>query len=165
MMADRQAVPEYVFDVVKLAPGVPETEFSFRFVQGMANRMSVSYFKYGACPDAYPDKVDAVASLEARLRLYKEGGTARDGSVIPPGNPAYLVDVGNFAMIEYRYPRHAGRETFDHADSDVNSPGRARLDNAAADATNDGLSQENRAAQSHHESKLESARVYKRQGD
>jgi len=154
-----------ISQIIKLAEEVPETEFFFDFVQAMANAMSVSFFKYGAAPIAYPHKVDALKSLKERLRLYEEGGIVR-GEEVKPGNPAYLVDVGNFAGLEYRYPRHPGRTEFanQHTDSDRNSPGRIRLDNATPDATNDGLSQRDRAAQPIHDAKLQGAQVYKRSG-
>ena len=42
-----------------------------------------------------PHKVDAIASLKKRLRLYKQ-----------TGNADYLVDVENFAMIEFMHPAH-----------------------------------------------------------
>lgn len=80
---------------IKWLSSVPNTEYSLPFVQGMADRMMVSYAKYGAVTDAYPDRVDAVASLEKRLAKYKE-----------TGNTEWLMDVGNFAMIEFMRPRH-----------------------------------------------------------
>jgi len=64
-----------------------------QFVEGMANRMGVSYFKYGLVGEAYPAKVDALASLEARLQKYRE-----------TGNTEWLIDVANFAMIEFMHP-------------------------------------------------------------
>lgn len=90
---------------------VPPSEFSVPFVQGMADRMSMSYFKYGLVAEAYPSKVDAIASLEKRLQKYKE-----------TGNTEWLMDVGNFAMIEYMYPKHDAAH-FESTDSDQ-SPGR-----------------------------------------
>lgn len=57
--------------------------------------MTVSFFKYGPIKEAYPHKVDAVRSLEDRLRLYKE-----------TGNMDYLTDIANFAMIESMLPKH-----------------------------------------------------------
>ena len=45
--------------------------------------------------EAYPHKVDAIASLRKRLHLYEE-----------TGNAEYLVDVANFAMIEFMHPSH-----------------------------------------------------------
>lgn len=73
----------------------PLSEFSPRFVAGMANRMAVSYHKYGAVADAYPNKVDALESCLARIQKYRE-----------TGNTEYLIDAANFAMIEFMHPRH-----------------------------------------------------------
>jgi hypothetical protein len=98
---------------VRLA--APATEFSAQFVQGMANRMAVSFHKYGPVADGFPDNIDAVASLHARLTKYAE-----------TGNTEWLMDVANFAMIEFMHPRHAGAH-FAGTDSDQ-SPGRVRSD-------------------------------------
>lgn len=91
--------------------GAPLTEFSPTFVQGMANRMIVSYAKYGAVADAYPDRVDAVASLKKRLERYEADG-----------NTEWLMDIGNLAMIEFMRPRHP-KAHFRATDSQE-SPGR-----------------------------------------
>lgn len=159
---------------IKLAPGVPETEFDFEFVQATADTVSAGYFKYGPCAVAYPDKVDAIASLEVRLKLYKDGGIVQ-GQHIAPGNPAYLVNIAFFAMMAYRYPdyqRYPKREEWDLKrktgeviDTNRNSPGRVRVDNASPDATNDGISQVDCAAQSRDYAKTQGAKVYKREGD
>jgi len=61
----------------------------------MYDRMCVSFFKYGLVEKGYPDKVDAIGSLEKRLENYKN-----------TGNTEWLMDVANFAMIEYMRPRH-----------------------------------------------------------
>src|ERR1039457_6540535 len=74
---------------------VLETEFSEEFTQGMRDRMVVSYYKYGPIIDAYPNKVNAIESLKLRLDKYAE-----------TGNTEYLMDVGNFAMIEFILPKH-----------------------------------------------------------
>ena len=84
-------------------------ESSVAFHQGMCARMDVSYCKYGALTDAYPDKVDAIANLESRLAKYKADG-----------NTEWLMDVANFAMIEYMRPRHPKA----HFAADTRSPGR-----------------------------------------
>jgi hypothetical protein len=91
--------------------GVPESENSEQFHQGMMDRMGVSYFKYGLVEEAYPSKVDAIASLQKRLERYAE-----------TGNTEWLMDVANFAMIEFMHPRHPGAH-FRSTDSDE-SPGR-----------------------------------------
>lgn len=74
---------------------VPGSEFCREFIQGMADRMQTSWFKYGNVRDAYPQRVDAVGSLKKRLERYE-----RDG------NTEWLMDVGNFAMIEFMAPKH-----------------------------------------------------------
>lgn len=81
--------------VLKAIESVPESEFSGPFVQGMLDRMGVSHAKYGRVAEAYPSRVDAIKSLKDRLRKY-----AADG------NTEWLMDVANFAMIEFMHPKH-----------------------------------------------------------
>lgn len=97
------------------------TEFSDDFVRKMQNAMCVSFYKYGPLADAYPSKVDAVASLKLRLDKYVE-----------TGNTEYLVDAANFAMIEFMRPRHP--EAFYKATDADGSPGRVALNSAIYDA-------------------------------
>lgn len=85
-------------------------DFSEDFVQKMRNRIVVSHYKYGWMSLTYPEIGDAIASLEERLELYKK-----------TGNTEHLVDVANFAMIEYLHPRHPNAH-FEGTDSDA-SPG------------------------------------------
>lgn len=87
------------------------TEFSEPFVQGMKDRMVVSFYKYGHVADAYPHKVNAVVSLTDRLRKYAE-----------TGNTEFLMDAANFAMIEFMHPAHP--EAFFAGTDDDQSPGR-----------------------------------------
>lgn len=86
------------------------TEFSESFTTLMKNRMIVSYYKYGGVKQTYPELADAIACLEQRLDLYKK-----------TGNLEHLVDVANFAMIEFMQPRHPGAH-FEAKDSS-DSPG------------------------------------------
>jgi hypothetical protein len=102
---------------------VPQSEFSDRFAQGMADRMVVSFCKSGAVAEAYPARVDAIASLRVRLERYE-----RDG------NTEWLMDVANFAMIEFMRPRHPSAH-FAAADSD-RSPGRVWNSGAVTDSAN-----------------------------
>lgn len=90
---------------------VLETEFSEPFVQGMKDRMVVSFYKYGPLASAYPHKVSAVSSLTDRLRKYAE-----------TKNTEYLIDAANFAMIEFMHPSVEG--TFFAGTDDDGSPGR-----------------------------------------
>lgn len=108
---------------IKFPSSVPASEFSERFVQGMADRMAMSYSKYGAVADAYPQRMDAIASLQKRLGKYAE-----------TGNTEYLMDVGNFAMIEFMHPRHASAHF--QAEDSVSSPGRVTVDGHATQAAN-----------------------------
>lgn len=96
---------------VVLAAGVPETEFSQTFVQGMANRMSLSFLKYGAVADAYPEKVNALESMQVRLAKYAA-----------TGNTEFLEDAANFLMIEFMHPRHP--EAYFAGTDSKDSPGR-----------------------------------------
>jgi len=74
-----------------------KTEFSERFVGLMKNRMVTSYYKYGSLKDNARKELgfNPIKDLEKRLELYKE-----------TGNTEWLVDVANFAMIEFMYPIH-----------------------------------------------------------
>lgn len=85
-------------------------DFSEDFVQKMRNRIIVSHYKYGWMKESYPELADAIACLEERLALFKE-----------TGNTEHLIDVANFAMIEFMYPRHPDAH-FKATDSDA-SPG------------------------------------------
>lgn len=88
----------------------PESEFDPGFVQAMANRMSVSFHKYGFVADGHGN-IDWMASMDQRIEEYKR-----------TGNTELLADVANFAMIENMRNPHSFRAT----DSDE-SPGRTRL--------------------------------------
>ncbi len=85
-------------------------DFSEEFIQLMKNRILTSHYKYGWICDTYPGLADAVACLDQRLTLYRESG-----------NTEHLVDVANFAMIEFMRPRHP-QAHFKGTDSDQ-SPG------------------------------------------
>lgn len=75
--------------------GCPKSEYCNKFWLRMKNSMEVSFHKYGPVKKAYPHKVNAIASLKKRLFLYEE-----------TGNADYLIDIGNFAMIEFMAPAH-----------------------------------------------------------
>ena len=80
-----------------LREDILKTEYSYDFDEKRKNSMVTSYYKYGAMSENYGGKeknVDAIASLKKRLELYEQ-----------TGNTDYLVDVANFEMIEYMYPR------------------------------------------------------------
>jgi hypothetical protein len=96
---------------IKPPPSVPESEYSLQFLQGMVDRMGNSYATYGLLAEAFPHPVNALACLQDRLAKY-----------VGSGNTEWLMDVANFAMIEFMRPRHPDahyRPTGSHE-----SPGR-----------------------------------------
>lgn len=93
------------------AEGIPETEYAPRFLQSMVNAMGVSFYKYGAVAGAYPSLVNALDSLQKRVEKY-----------LATGNTEYLIDVANFAMIEFMHPSLEGAH-YQPTDAD-GSPGR-----------------------------------------
>jgi hypothetical protein len=132
-----------------LPKGIPDSEFSEQFVSGMADRMGVSYCKYGAVAEAYPSRVDAIASLKARLEKYEQDG-----------NTEWLMDVANFAMIEFMHPRHPLAH-FKPTDSHE-SPGRVWTSGSVTDSANT-TSRENRRRGG--SDLVTSGGLYKREGD
>lgn len=89
---------------------IPSSEFSKSFLQGMVNRMGVSFHKYGKVEDAFPE-LDPLASLQLRLEKYQE-----------TGNTEWLMDAANFAMIEFMHPSHP--EAHYRGTDSKESPGR-----------------------------------------
>ena len=73
----------------------PPSEISSEFIQGMADRMAVSFHKYGAVARNYPTPIHAIDTLGERLAQYEKDG-----------NTEWLIDVANFAMIEFMRPAH-----------------------------------------------------------
>lgn len=73
-----------------------------KFIDYCQRAMVVSAFKYGAVTDGYGPGVDrsAIGSVPARVERYTTGGHRSDVE-IQPGNTEWLVDVYNFAMIEF----------------------------------------------------------------
>lgn len=73
-----------------------ETEYSKEFDKLRQDRMIVSFYKYGPLKTNYKEKlIDAIESLEMRLKMYKQ-----------TGNTEFLCDIANFAMIEFMCPQH-----------------------------------------------------------
>ena len=85
-------------------------DFSKEFISKMKNAILTSHYKYGWCSQTYPELAQAYKSIKTRLELYEK-----------THNLEYLVDVANFAMIEYCHPSFADSE-YVPTDSDK-SPG------------------------------------------
>jgi hypothetical protein len=99
------------------------SQVSPAFMIGMANRMALSFEKYGHFREAYPHKVDAIESGLLRLKKYRE-----------TGNTEYLMDAANFMMIEFMAPKHANAH-FKAEDSGT-SPGRVGTDGTTSAKAN-----------------------------
>lgn len=87
-------------------------DWSSEFVGKMQKYIETSYYKYGNAYKTYPVLAQAYKCIKERFDLYLE-----------THNMEYLVDIANFAMLEYMFPsfddaKYAG------ADSDK-SPGLA----------------------------------------
>lgn len=85
------------------------TEWSYRFEELQKKAMLMSYYKYGPVVKNHTkdnNHMDAVANLKKRLELYEK-----------TGNTEFLVDVANFAMIEFMNPQHP-KAHFKGTDSD-----------------------------------------------
>lgn len=102
---------------------VLKTEFSEVFIQGMRDRMVVSFYKYGPINEGFPHKVSAIASIGDRLRKYAE-----------TGNTEFLMDAANFAMIEFMLPAHP--KAFFAGTDDDQSPGRRAIQTGRIDKRN-----------------------------
>ena len=76
-----------------------KTEYSERFDKLRKDAMEVSYYKYGPVKKDYSEYkcINAIANLKKRLEAYEN-----------TGNTEFLVDVANFAMIEFMYPQKEG---------------------------------------------------------
>ncbi len=82
------------------------------FITKMENAIETSHHKYGWMSDTYPELAQAVKCIQERLDLYNK-----------THNKDYLVDIANFAMIEYKCPSYEDAKSTP-TDSDK-SPGLA----------------------------------------
>lgn len=87
-------------------------DFSETFISKMKNAIEMSHYKYGWASKTYPELAQAYKCISERLEAY-----------IKTHNKEYLVDVANFAMIEFLYPAFLDAH-YSPADSD-GSPGLA----------------------------------------
>lgn len=79
-------------------PDILATEWSYRFEHLQKSAMITSFHKYGKVTANHSkdnNHMPAIENLKKRLERYLE-----------TGNTEFLVDVANFAMIEYMNPQH-----------------------------------------------------------
>lgn len=89
-----------------------DRDFSNEFITKMKNAIVMSHYKYGWCSQTYPELAQAYKCIKERLDLYER-----------THNTEYLVDVANFAMIEFKHPSFEDSE-YTPTDSNA-SPGLA----------------------------------------
>jgi len=92
-LEELEETPFEPIDIDKLA----KTQMSQRFIDLMTNRMVLGTLRYGRWQDNKKNKVkyDRVGSIRKRLELFEQ-----------TGNSEYLVDIANFAMIEFEISDH-----------------------------------------------------------
>lgn len=81
-------------------------DFSKPFITKMENAIEMSHYKYGWASKTYPELAQAYKCIQQRLEMYEK-----------THNTEYLVDVANFAMLEFMYPAFKDAK-FEPADSD-----------------------------------------------
>ncbi len=82
-------------------------DFSKEFISKMENAIVTSHYKYGWCSQTYPELAQAYKSIKSRMELYEK-----------THNTEYLVDIANFAMIEFKHPSFEDA-TYNPTDSDA----------------------------------------------
>jgi hypothetical protein len=92
---------------------IPRSQFNRDFLQGMLNRVAMSYHTYGDSKNNR-GKVNWLASLRMRLAKYRK-----------THNTEYLIDAANYAMLEFMYPND--RRAFFKATDSSGSPGAKLL--------------------------------------
>jgi hypothetical protein len=75
-----------------------ESEWSPLFEKLMRNRLLMGRFRYGKMNDPAKGNYDCVQAIARRLDLY-----------VKTGNLEYLVDVSNFALVEFVHSRHPNK--------------------------------------------------------
>lgn len=86
--------------------------WSDSFIKKMSNAIETSHYKYGPARKMYPELAQAYKCIQERLNLY-----------LQTHNTEYLVDVANFAMLEFQFPAFEDA-AYKPTDSD-GSPGLA----------------------------------------
>lgn len=108
--------PDFGPHEIKLKHAGPMSEISPEFLQGMLDRMAISFHKYGYVKNncGPRGKVDALACIKQRLEQFEK-----------TGNTEFLMDVANFGMIRHMFPKKG--EYCESTDVD-RSPGLTLVD-------------------------------------
>lgn len=79
---------------VELSNLVKVGNYSLRFDYLRQTRCAVSLFKYGPGSRNFPDRVDAMATMQKCIDAYRD-----------THNTEYLLDAANYLMFEFMYPK------------------------------------------------------------
>lgn len=113
-------VPEFIRLLVASPDFMGEyLERTKLFVQGMMNRLTFSHQKYGSIHDSFPTHRTGVAQIQPRLEKYLE-----------TGNTEWLIDIANYALIEYICPSVKGAHF--RATGSEESPGAVNNDGSVS---------------------------------
>lgn len=84
-------------------------DFSDGFVNKMKNTIEMSHYKYGWASETYPRLAQCYKCIQQRLEYYEK-----------THNKDYLIDIANFAMLEFLYPSFSdSKYTPDESDSTI----------------------------------------------
>lgn len=75
---------------------VPSGQASSKFIQGMLDRVTFGFLKYGSVNNS-AKKIDFIESMRIRVKQYKQ-----------TSNTEFLIDAANFLMFEFMYPSEPG---------------------------------------------------------
>lgn len=89
------------------------------FMQGMMNRLTFSHQKYGSIHDSFPKHRTGIDQIGPRLQKYVE-----------TGNTEWLLDVANYALIEFMCPSVEGAHF--RATGSEESPGAVNVDGSVS---------------------------------
>ena len=82
--------------------------YSIRFDEQRQTRCAVSLYKYGSARQNFPDKVQALPTMERCIEKYKETNPEFFKEVTKKyketKNTEYLLDAANYLMFEFMYP-------------------------------------------------------------
>lgn len=92
-----QYIPKKTFVTLAEIDANVKAKWCPKFFKLMKNRLAMGYLRYEANNPAKKagKKYDFVGAIEKKLELYKESG-----------NTEYMVDIGNYAMLEFKKPSH-----------------------------------------------------------
>lgn len=98
----KEFIPQQVFVTLKDIEKAVNRKWSKRFIRLMRNRLEMGYLRYGVT-NKRPDlkKYDFVGAIRTKLELY-----------VQTGNTEYLVDIGNYSMLEFKNPNHLNAHFF-----------------------------------------------------